>query len=143
MRMLPPASQPATKASAAHQTHAARPRHHPDRPSRRPLTASHHHHHPLWSPLSHSPTRRRRAVSVRSFPCRSFFNPGCTGFTLGAAYYRSHPQSSNQATTQPPHSIPLNCCPSSPHSSLLSSQRTLYARLPAICMLTAASRLCS
>lgn len=61
--------------------------------------------HQPWSPLPHSSTLRRRAVSVRSFPL-SFLSPGCTGFTLRAA------------AAAPSPTIVYDCC-NRPHSSSL------------------------
>ena len=80
------------------------PIHNTSAPLAVPSTASHH--HPPWSPLSHSPSPRRRAVSVRSFPCRSFFNSGCTGFTLRAAATTAATTAASAPTT-----TAYDCCP--------------------------------
>jgi hypothetical protein len=82
------------------------------RPPPRPLD-----HYPTWSPLSHSTHLRRRAVSVRSFSRCSFFNSGCTGFTLGAAAAASPPATkphhNDCGTTRPrctQHLVPPPSC---------------------------------
>lgn len=85
-------------------THGSYPQHHSPSlavPPPRPRD-----HPPTWSPLSHSQHLRRRAVSVRSFSCHSFFNSGCTGFTLRAAALPPCPSTPNS----PAVVVVYDCC---------------------------------
>lgn len=85
-----------------------------------PLVDSPHHHTHIGAVLLTSRTLRRRAVSVRSFFSRSFFNSGCTGFTLRA-------RSSITSRTQHPATTVYDYCHSPSLHPNLAPPRILYA----------------